>query len=143
MVGGGDAARSPSHLLECSPQADPEVSEYLRAAPRRATAARRRAAAAYLERALEERAPGDDRGGMLAALSTVAFDAGLPDSRRRLLEALREVARRSAGVDVLTRLAALTSSTPTSRAVAALRARAGDETDPRRRLAIEARRWTR
>ena len=52
-----------------------------------------RAAAAYLERALEERAPGDDRGKMLAQLGTVAFDAGLPDSRRLLHEALPRGAR--------------------------------------------------
>ena len=57
------------HLLECSPQADPEVSEYLRLA---ACAAAPPAAARYLERALDERAPGDDRAGMLAALSTVS-----------------------------------------------------------------------
>src|SRR6185503_19395365 len=96
------------HLLECGPQADPEVSDLLlRAAADAARAGVPRAAAAYLERALLERAPGDDRGRILARLGTVAFDAGLPDSRRRLREALREVDDRQCRIDVLTRLAAL------------------------------------
>ena len=64
-------------------------------------------AAAYLERALKERAAGDDRGRLLAELATVAFDAGLPDSRERLREALAEAHDRDSRLDVLTRLAAL------------------------------------
>src|SRR5207237_5088711 len=87
MAGRTDADVVASHLLRCGPQGDPEVSELLVHAA--SGAARRGAphtAAAYLERALEERAPGDDRGRMLAQLASVAFDAGLPDSRRRLRE---------------------------------------------------------
>ena len=76
---------------------------------------------------------------MLARLATVAFDAGLPDSRRRLLDALREVRDRESRVDVLTRLAALTSSTPATPA-----SRSSSSTswparrDPDARLAVEA-----
>ena len=92
------------HLLECGPQADPAVSACLQEAARLAPP---RAAAAYLERALAEGAPGDDRGQLLARLGTVSFDAGLPDSRLRLREALREVLDRDSRIDVLTRLAAL------------------------------------
>ena len=80
MAARADARVVASHLLECSPHSDPEVSEYLRSAAAAAMErSQPRAAAAYLERALEERAPGDDRGRMLAQLGTVAFDAGLPE----------------------------------------------------------------
>jgi hypothetical protein len=41
-------------------------------------AARPHAAAAYLQRALDERAPGDERGHLLAELAVATFDAGLP-----------------------------------------------------------------
>ena len=44
---------------------------------------------------------------MLAQLATFAFDAGLPDARLRLREALAAVRDRESRVDVLTRLAAL------------------------------------
>ena len=77
MAARADADVVASHLLQCRPQADAEVSGLLVQAA--ATAARRGAphtAAAYLERALHEHAPGDDRGRMLAQLATVAFDAG-------------------------------------------------------------------
>ncbi len=108
MAGPAEPDVVASHLLQCSPQADPDVSELLMCAA--STAARRGAphtAAAYLERALEEHAPGDDRGQMLAQLAMLAFDAGLPDSQRRLLDALHEVRDRASRIDVLTRLAAL------------------------------------
>ena len=49
---------------------------------------------------------------MLAQLATVAFDAGLPDAQRRLLDALPEVRDRESRVDVLTRLAALNVAAP-------------------------------
>jgi hypothetical protein len=104
MIGGGDSREVAGHLLECSPQADPEVSEYLRLA---ACTAAPVAAARYLQRALDERAPGDDRAAMLAQLSTVSFDAGLPGSRPLLLEALRSVAGSAVRGDVLVRLGAL------------------------------------
>ena len=97
-----------SHLLRCGPQADPEVSALLvRAASSAAERGELPTAAAYLERALGERAPGDDRGRMLGQLATVAFDAGLPDSRGHLREALSAASDRPGRVEVLTRLAAL------------------------------------
>ena len=128
------------HLLQCRPQADPDVSGLLVQAA--ATAARRGAphtAAAYLERALREHAPGDDRGRMLAQLATVAFDAGLPDSQRRLLDALPEVRDRESRIDLLTRLAALNVLGPGDADHAELFERElAAETDPDARLAVEA-----
>jgi DNA-binding CsgD family transcriptional regulator len=140
MAGLAEADVVASHLLQCRPQADPEVSELLvRAA---STAAQRGAphtAAAYLERALEEHAPGDDRGHMLAQLATVAFDAGLPDAQRRLLDALPEVHDRASRVDVLTRLAALNvlGNGDADHAELFEQELAG-EADPGVRLAVEA-----
>ena len=92
------------HLLRCAPQADPAVSACLQDAARIAEPA---AAAAYLERALAECAPGDDRWTLLARLGTAGYDAGRPDARRHLREALREVSDRESRIAVLTRLAAL------------------------------------
>ena len=138
--GRADARLVASHLLECGPQADPEVSEYLLTAASEAAARGvPRAAAAYLERALSERAPGDDRGTMLAQLGTVAFDAGLPDSRQRLLEALGEVRDRESRIDVLTRLASVNLLQGGDGGVVRLfDAELAGETDPDARLAIEA-----
>jgi DNA-binding CsgD family transcriptional regulator len=140
MDTGADPGVVACHLLECGPQADPEVSELLiRAAADAARGGVPRAAAAYLERALEERAPGDDRGKMLAKLGTVAFDAGLPDSRRRLREALREVDDRDSRIDVLTRLAALNMVDAGDEGLASVfEAELANETDPDVRLAVEA-----
>ena len=93
MAADADAGIVASHLLECGPQADPEVSGLLLRAA--AAAARRgapRAAAAYLERALRSARRATTAGACSPGSATVAFDAGLPDSRRRLREALREVA---------------------------------------------------
>jgi DNA-binding CsgD family transcriptional regulator len=140
MAGPAEADVIASHLLQCGPQADPEVSELLvRAA---ATAALRGAphtAAAYLERALQERAPGDDRGRMLAQLATVAFDAGLPDSQRRLLDALPEVRDRESRIDVLTRLAALNVlGTGDADHAELFEQELAGESDPDARLAVEA-----
>jgi DNA-binding CsgD family transcriptional regulator len=96
------------HVLSFGPREDPEVSDLLQSA---ALDAERRAspriAAAYLERALGERAPGDDRGQMLVRLAATTFDAGLPGSRRRLRAALAETSRRKTRVDALTGLATL------------------------------------
>jgi DNA-binding CsgD family transcriptional regulator len=127
------------HLLQCGPQADPEVSELLqRAASAAAQCGAPHTAAAYLERALQERAPGDDRGRMLAQLATVAFDAGLPNSRQQLLEALHEARDRASRVDVLTRLAALNATGPGDSGLAALfEQELAAETDPDARLAVE------
>ena len=137
---GADPGVVASHLLECGPQADPGVSELLlRAATEAARGGVPRAAAAYLERALQERAPGDDRGKLLARLGTVAFDAGLPDSRRRLREALHEVDDRECRIDVLTRLAALNLVDAGDAGLAQVfEQELAGETDPGVRLAVEA-----
>ena len=129
-----------SHLLECGPQADPDVSGHLlRAASAAAEHGVPRAAAAYLERALEERAPGDDRGQLLALLGTAASDAGLPDSRRRLRQALTEVSDRTSRIDVLNRLSALNLiDMADSGLVELFEQELASETDPDARLAIEA-----
>jgi DNA-binding CsgD family transcriptional regulator/tetratricopeptide (TPR) repeat protein len=129
-----------SHLLECGPQADPDVSEQLlRAASAAAERGVPRAAAAYLERALEERAPGDDRGRMLALLGTAASDAGLPDSRRRLRQALTEVRDRESRIDVLNRLSALNLiDMSDSGLVELFEQELAGETDADARLAVEA-----
>ena len=99
-----------THLLQCEPRADPAVSAVLlRAASDAAHRAAPHTAAQYLQRALGERAPGDDRGRILTRLATVVFDAGLPDSRRLLREALHEARDDRSRVAVLTSLAALTA----------------------------------
>ena len=128
------------HLMECGPQADPEVSEYLQcAASEAARLGLPQMAAAYLERALAEGAPGDDRGKLLARLGTVAFDAGLPDARLRLREALREGRDRDSRIDVLTRLAALNLVDAADDGLAQVfEQELADETDPGIRLAVEA-----
>jgi DNA-binding CsgD family transcriptional regulator len=94
------------HLLQCPPHGDSLAGAVLQDA---AINAGRRgapdAAAAYLQRALEERAPGDDRGQLLAALAVATFDAGLPGARDRLREALAEVDDHASRVELLTRLA--------------------------------------
>jgi DNA-binding CsgD family transcriptional regulator len=128
-----------SHLLRCGPQSDPEVSALLQRAA--SDAARRGApetAAAYLERALNERAPGDDRGRLLAWLAASTFDAGLPDSRRRMHDALRESDDHDSRVDVLTRLAALSAVDSADPELAQTLARelAADD-DPETRIAVE------
>ena len=94
LLAAGDTSPPPRppHLLECEPHGDPEVSGLLARAA--ADATRRgepRAAAGHLERALQEGAAADDRGRLLARLAAAAFDAGRPDARRRLHEALSEL----------------------------------------------------
>ncbi len=140
MAIGADDDSVASHLLGCGAGADPQVSALLRRAA--ADAAQHGAphtAAAYLERALKERAPGDDRGRLLAELATVAFDAGLPDWRQRLREALAEARDRDSRLDVLTRLAALNVVDLDEPGLSALfEQELAAETDPGTRLAIEA-----
>jgi DNA-binding CsgD family transcriptional regulator len=140
MAAGADSDTVASHLLQCGPQDDPEISQLLRRAA--AAAASRGAphtAAAYLERALCEHAPGDDRASMLTQLATVSFDAGLPDARRRLLEALDEARDRDSRVDVLTRLSTLSIVEGGDPGVSELFERElAAEADPQARLAIEA-----
>jgi DNA-binding CsgD family transcriptional regulator len=72
------------HLLRCGPAADPDATATLR----EAASANPRTAVAYLERALVERAAGDDRAAILCELAAAEFHAGLPDPRRRLRAAL-------------------------------------------------------
>jgi DNA-binding CsgD family transcriptional regulator len=139
MAAGADADRVAGHLLECAPRGDAAVSELLR---RAAVGAKQRGAAhsavAYLERALEERARGDNRGQMLALLAAVTFDAGLPDARGRLLAALREVHDRASRLDVLTRLAALNVIDAGDADLAhVFEQELAAETDPDARLAVE------
>ena len=94
------------HLLQCPAHGDPVDAAVLQDA---ATTASRRgapqAAATYLARALQERAPGEDRGQLLVALAVATFDAGLPGARDRLREALGQVDDHTARVELLTRLA--------------------------------------
>jgi DNA-binding CsgD family transcriptional regulator len=94
------------HLLRCAPRGDSAATEVLEDAA--VNAARRGApdaAAAYLQRALEERGPADDRGRLLAGLAVATFDAGLPGARDRLREALAQMDDHASRVELLTRLA--------------------------------------
>jgi DNA-binding CsgD family transcriptional regulator len=92
------------HLLHTRPQRDPRASAFLQsAAEQAAQSGDPKAAAAFLERALSERAPDDDRGRLLARLATVSFHAGFTNSRRRLRDALGEVRDLAGRIDVLTR----------------------------------------
>ena len=76
---------------------------------------------------------------MLAQLATVAFDAGLPDSQRRLLDALHEVRDRESRIDVLTRLAALNVlGTGDADHAELFEQELAGESDPDARLAVEA-----
>jgi DNA-binding CsgD family transcriptional regulator len=139
MAAGADADMVASHLLQCGPQGDADVSALLmHAATDAAQRGAPHTAAAYLERALGERAAGDDRGRMLSQLAMVAFDAGLPDSRERLREALQEAHDRDSRVDVLTRLAALNVVDNDDPGLSRLFERElAAEADPQTRLAIE------
>ena len=128
-------ASSPATCSSAGPQADPDVSELLLRAA--AEAARRgvpRAAAAYLERALEERAPGDDRG----AHARPARHGRLRRRPARLARGAcaRRCARsrdREGRIDVLTRLAALNLVDAGDAGLAQLfEQELAGETDPRR-----------
>ena len=97
------------------------------------------AAAAYLQRAADERAPGDDRGAILARLATISFDAGLPDAKQRLREALNEARDHARRIDVLTRLAGLSTVDMSDTGLSELlEHERGADGDPGVRLAIEA-----
>ncbi len=97
-----------AHLLRCEPAGNPRVTDALRAAALDASGRGAPAAAVrYLERAERERAADDEHGLILAELATAAFDAGLPGSRERLRESLREASLPTCRIDVLTRLAGL------------------------------------
>ena len=101
---GATATAVASHLLRCGPAADADATAALREA---ADGAAPQAAVAYLERALLERAGGDDRAALLAQLATAMIHAGLPYPRRRLLQALAERPAARTRVEILERLAAL------------------------------------
>lgn len=108
LAAGAPADLVAGHLLRCRPAGDAHVSTLLRDAAERAwRQGAPHTAAAYLRRALEERAPGDERARLLALLATCSFDAGLPDARARLGEALRASGDRAERHDVLRRMAAL------------------------------------
>ena len=103
-----DAGVVAPYLLRSAPRGDAAISALLVQAAAAASArGEPRAAAACLKRAVAERAPGDDRGRMLADLATLVFDAGCPDARRTLRAALKEVADEEGRLDVLGRLAML------------------------------------
>ena len=105
---GAGAETAAAHLLRCEPAGDPRVTEALRVAATDASGRGSPAAAVrYLERAERERATDDEHGLILAELATAAFDAGLPGSRERLRESLREAFLPPCRIDVLTRLAGL------------------------------------
>ena len=103
-----DAGVVARYLLRSAPQGDPAISALLvEAATAAAEDGDPEVAVSYLERALNERASGDDRGRMLADLATLVFDVGCPDARQVLRAALKEVGTDEARLDVLGRLAML------------------------------------
>jgi DNA-binding CsgD family transcriptional regulator len=94
------------HLLQCAPDGDPAATAVLQEAATNALGrGAPHAAAVYLQRALDERAPGDDRGQLLAALAVATFDAGLSGARDRLREAVVQIDDHATRVELLTRLA--------------------------------------
>jgi DNA-binding CsgD family transcriptional regulator len=127
------------HLLHCRPQRDDRASALLQSAAKQsAHGGDPKTAVAYLERALSERAPDDDRGRLLAQLATMAFHAGFGDARRRLRDALGEAGDLASRIDVLTRLAALGAARGDDAGISDLLARLALETEPDARPAIEA-----
>jgi hypothetical protein len=106
LVEGAESDIVAGHLLRCAPGGDGAASAVLREAATNALGrGAPHAAAAYLQRALDERAPGDDRGHLLAALAVATFDAGLPGARDRLREAVVQIDDHATRVELLTRLA--------------------------------------
>ncbi len=128
-----------SHVLRCGPQGDAQISALLvQAASDAAGHGAPHTAVAYLERALVERAPGDDRGRMLCRLAVLTFDAGLPDARQRLREALAEARDGDCRLDVLTRLAGLNAIDLGDPGLVELLGRElAGETNPDTRVAVE------
>jgi DNA-binding CsgD family transcriptional regulator len=136
---GAPAEEVAGHLLHCRTQRDHRVSALLQsAAEQAAQRGAPKAAVAYLERALSERAAGDDRARLLAQLATMAFHAGFGDSRRRLRDALAEAQDLAGRIDVLSRLAALGVARGDDAGISDLLARLALETEPAARPAIEA-----
>jgi DNA-binding CsgD family transcriptional regulator len=139
LADGADSDIVAGHLLRCAPHADTVAAEVLRdAAINASLRGAPHAAAAYLQRALEERAPGDDRGRLLAALAVATFDAGLPGARDRLREALAQIDDHASRVDLLTRLATWYVLDASDDELSALLAReVAAEHGPDTRLALE------
>ncbi len=106
LVEGAESDVVAGHLLRCAPDGNRAASAVLREAATNALGrGAPHAAAAYLQRALDERAPGDNRGDLLAALAVATFDAGLPGARDRLREAVIQIDDHATRVELLTRLA--------------------------------------
>ncbi len=105
-----DGARSEivaEHLLHCRPRSDGRVTAILlRAAAEATSAGWPSRAVEHLQRALEERAPTDNRSAIMTLLSSAAFDAGHPNSVRWLRHALSEASTLATRGDALTHLAA-------------------------------------
>src|SRR5690242_1299703 len=136
---GAPALQVAAHMLHCRPHRDGRASALLQSAAEQAgQEGNPKGAAAYLERALSERAPGDARSPLLARLATVSFHAGVTNSRRRLRDALSEARDLAGRIDVLTRLAALGVARGDDAGVSDLLARLALETEPDARPAIEA-----
>ena len=97
------------HLVHAGPERDGDVSATLRKAAAAASAAGEPTEATrYLERALAERAPDEDRAELLAELGLRTFHAGLPQVREHLHEAITATeVDDSVRVEALTRLAVL------------------------------------
>lgn len=130
--------RVAGHFLHAGPAGDGDVSAALRKAATDATADGALVeAASYIERALDERAPGEDRAGLLTELGTLAFHAGLPDVRPRLHEALAATDDDGARVEVLGRLAALQVIDPREDSLELLEEAVASDAPPEVRLAAE------
>ncbi len=101
------------HLLRCGPAQDGASSAVLqRAATQAAEGGDPERAATLVARALDERAPGDDRAAILALLGTTAFHAG-KDAHHVLHQALAVSGDEETRVEILQRLGALQAIQPT------------------------------
>lgn len=102
------------HLLACGPAGDAAASATLQvAAARAAERGDPETAARLVARALDERAPGDDRAEILARLGTAAFHAGRDDAPAALQQALAASSDQASRVEILQRLGALQAFAPT------------------------------
>ncbi|MBJ7330402.1 MAG: AAA family ATPase [Solirubrobacteraceae bacterium] len=102
------------HLLACGPARDADASAALQeAAARAAERGDLQAATALAARALDERAPGDDRALILTDLGTTTFHAGQSRAGERLRQALAATEDDATRVEILQRLGALQAIDPT------------------------------
>ncbi|WP_320668802.1 AAA family ATPase [Patulibacter defluvii] len=126
------------HFLHAGPTCDEDVTATLRRAATAASAEGALArAASYLERALEERAPGDDRAELLTELGTLAFHAGTTDARPHLHEALIATDDPGARIETLRRLAALQVIDPRAESLELVEDAVPADAAPAERLAAE------